>query len=527
MEKSKWEQAKDGSWYYVNEDGKMARNAWAQDKDGFYYYLDADGKMTSNQWRNVNGQWYYMDQDGKMQANTWKNDEGKWYYFDKDGHMVLDDWVKDKDEYYYINSKGEMEKNIWIHDGEKSYYLDGSGAMLVGWQEINGEEYFLDYSTGEKKTGFIKDGEGGLYYLDDDTGAVTTGWRRKDDGTWYYFGGNEGQSITGWIKDGNGHYYLTPEGKIEKGWKEENNKWYYLDDETGKMATGWKEYGDSLYYFNSAGDMKTGWLEENGNWYYLDSDGEMQTGVIEYDGKEYNLGTDGKLEYTEDSDDTEIITTKTELEQKVEEAAKLRADFLETGSISSLGKLIATNWQIRIGSYTNYNETIMIAHGIDPELAKAGAEVITGELCGQFLGVTINGVKAFVNIRTGEVVYDGSVVAGSGGANIGKGVEAGEQVLSSVSSYEQARNKALEIVGDLGADSEPYVGRLGTGEGKIVGRQSADGKVRWRLDYDPEKGPHINVEDYRNGKGPNATKIAIPFEGDISSVESVLNYLNN
>lgn len=80
--------------------------------------------------------------------------------------------------------------------------------------------------------------------------------------------------------------------------------------------------------------------------------------------------------------------------------------------------------------------------------------------------------------------------------------------------------------GDLDADSKPYIGGVEIGVGKIVGRQS-DGKVRWRLDYSHEEGPHINVEDYINGKGPNATKFAIPFEGDISSVESILKYLNS
>ncbi|MDF2506084.1 hypothetical protein, partial [Clostridium sp.] len=92
--------------------------------------------------------------------------------------------------------------------------------------------------------------------------------------------------------------------------------------------------------------------------------------------------------------------------------------------------------------------------------------------------------------------------------------------------YEQARNKAIDIIGDLGSDSKPYIGRLGSGEGKIVGRQSSDGKVRWRLDYDPEKGPHINVEDYRNGKGPDAIKIVIPFKGDANTVEELLKHLS-
>lgn len=108
----------------------------------------------------------------------------------------------------------------------------------------------------------------------------------------------------------------------------------------------------------------------------------------------------------------------------------------------------------------------------------------------------------------------------------GAGKTGGEIVFKQMKSYEQARNKAFDIIGDLGKDSKAYIGRLGSGEGKVVGRQSADGKVRWRLDYDPTKGPHINVEDFRNGKGPDGIKIAIPFDGDINTVEQLLKHLN-
>ncbi|MGQ0517169.1 hypothetical protein ACT453_43515, partial [Bacillus sp. D-CC] len=30
--------------------------------------------------------------------------------------------------------------------------------------------------------------------------------------------------------------------------------------------------------------------------------------------------------------------------------------------------------------------------------------------------------------------------------------------------------------------------------------------ARWRLDYDPEKGLHMNVEDFRNGKGSKSNR---------------------
>ncbi|WP_144488489.1 pre-toxin TG domain-containing protein [Bacillus sp. ABP14] len=109
-----------------------------------------------------------------------------------------------------------------------------------------------------------------------------------------------------------------------------------------------------------------------------------------------------------------------------------------------------------------------------------------------------------------------------------KGGRSGEIVLDKVQSYEQARNKAMSLLGDFGADSQPFIGTMekSAGYGKIVGRETADHKARWRLDYDPSKGMHINVEDFRNGKKDKAIKYAIPFEGDEETFKSLLKYLN-
>ncbi len=103
-----------------------------------------------------------------------------------------------------------------------------------------------------------------------------------------------------------------------------------------------------------------------------------------------------------------------------------------------------------------------------------------------------------------------------------------EKVLERVKTYEQARNKALELVGNMGNNATPYYGRLSTskGFGKIIGRVSSDGKVRWYLDYDPTKGMHLNVHDFRQGKGLNAKKYVIPFEGTEETFESLLKHLN-
>ncbi|WP_240422044.1 RHS repeat-associated core domain-containing protein [Paenibacillus periandrae] len=107
----------------------------------------------------------------------------------------------------------------------------------------------------------------------------------------------------------------------------------------------------------------------------------------------------------------------------------------------------------------------------------------------------------------------------------GEGVE--KTLKTSVSSYEQARNLTLDILGDMG-ETQAYIGRLesSAGFGKVIGRESTDGKVRWRIDYDPEKGAHINIEDFRNGKGDKATKLVIPFDGNESNVKKIIDNLN-
>jgi len=87
-----------------------------------------------------------------------------------------------------------------------------------------------------------------------------------------------------------------------------------------------------------------------------------------------------------------------------------------------------------------------------------------------------------------------------------------------VTSFETARNKALADIGTVNPSSYKAFRARDVGEGnllagKIVGFQgrNADEKwVRMRVDYDPVKGPHINVEI---GKGEGAVRRAYIFPG--------------
>ncbi|NFO48686.1 cell wall-binding protein [Clostridium botulinum] len=89
------------------------------------------------------------------------------------------------------------------------------------------------------------------------------------------------------------------DGKVIKGWYEDNGTWYYLNDE-GVMQTGWmKDKDGRWYYLDESGAMKTGWLKDKGKWYYLEPSstgfkGEMygnRTAII--DGKEYSFNCTG------------------------------------------------------------------------------------------------------------------------------------------------------------------------------------------------------------------------------------------
>lgn len=82
-------------------------------------------------------------------------------------------------------------------------------------------------------------------------------------------------------------------------------------------------------------------------------------------------------------------------------------------------------------------------------------------------------------------------------------------------SIEAARNKAIAWLESLGAVFGPHhqiqIGRLGALAGKETGVESV-GVQYWRirLDYDPSKGAHFNVEF---GKGAWRKKKAFTFPG--------------
>ena len=127
--------------------------------------------------------------------------------------------------------------------------------------------------------------------------------------------------------------------------------------------------------------------------------------------------------------------------------------------------------------------------------------------------------------------YAGCVLVHNECKGVGKKDGSKEKVLEQQKTYSSARNILLDELDKTGAfknGSQKYIGRLGASYGyaKQIGRQSFDGKVRWRLDYDETYGVHINFENFLNGKGAKAEKIVIPVDISLDEYKKIIDLWN-
>ena len=108
-------------------------------------------------------------------------------------------------------------------------------------------------------------------------GKMVTGWN-EINGDYYYLNSSDGKMLTRWLSDG-------------------TNK-YYMDPESGKMARTWKEIDNAYYYFNNAGHMMTGWIQVGNKYYYLDPNtGRMVANTtLNINGTNYVFNVDGSCQ---------------------------------------------------------------------------------------------------------------------------------------------------------------------------------------------------------------------------------------
>jgi GH25 family lysozyme M1 (1,4-beta-N-acetylmuramidase) len=126
----------DGKRYYIGKSGKKVTDSEIV-IDGNTYLFDEDGAAVSGQVKR-NGAYYYYDYMLGKQFNAEETIDGKWFFFGGDGRRFGTGWKT-------------------LPDGREVYY-DKKDGMQFGEQTIDGEDYFLNTSSGDKMTGT-------LYYM--------------------------------------------------------------------------------------------------------------------------------------------------------------------------------------------------------------------------------------------------------------------------------------------------------------------------------------------------------------------------
>ncbi|WHE88502.1 InlB B-repeat-containing protein [Lachnoanaerobaculum gingivalis] len=129
-----------GGWSFVLNGGLPLNSSWAK-----IQIPDSHGKLVSR--------WYFFDSRSTM-VTGWMQDPStkNWYFMNTgkgalEGQMVLG-WVLDTNtnKWYYMDEDNGVMTRGWHKDPQDGrwYYMDNSGAMLTGWQNIGGKNYFFN-----------------------------------------------------------------------------------------------------------------------------------------------------------------------------------------------------------------------------------------------------------------------------------------------------------------------------------------------------------------------------------------------
>jgi glucan-binding YG repeat protein len=295
--------------------------------DGRLVNYDSQGKMYHGE-AKINGKWYYFDATSGKTAQCWyKLPDGRTVYYDVDndgnGQGMLHGMQEINGKYYYFNIGygtqqagvvyntttqklqyygaigGALSTNTTIKSGSNVYVVDGNGNIVLknGENDINGNWYYYNESTGKVVIGWYKLSDGRTVYYDSSTAQMVHGEKNLND-SWYYFDGTNGaETVSKFISLGDGRtVYYDEQGHMVHGEEQLNGNWYYFDQVTGAEAisTFIKLNDGRTVYYDGQGHMVKGWQNINNNTYYFDLvTGAMYTGTHYIDGTKHTFGSDG------------------------------------------------------------------------------------------------------------------------------------------------------------------------------------------------------------------------------------------
>ena len=266
----------DGKVYYLNADGKVAKNQWSGD-----YYLDGNGNVVKNKWIGN----YWCGEDGKYVKNAWV-DNNK-YYVGSNGVYVTNQWVGD----YYLNGAGLVTKNAWVgsywcgEDGkyvknawvDNNKYYVGSNGVYVTNQWVG--DYYLNGAGLVTKNAWA-----GSYWCGEDGKYMKSSW--VDNGK-YYVGSNGVYVTNQWIGD----YYLNGAGLVTK------NAWvgnYWCGSDGKYVKSAWVD--NNRYYVNENGVYVAGaWQQDSKGWKYHAGSVYAKDITLNINGTSYTFDSNGYM----------------------------------------------------------------------------------------------------------------------------------------------------------------------------------------------------------------------------------------
>ena len=268
--------------YYVNGKVSSDYTGMAVDAEGHKYWFDNGTAAKDKQvYSPADDAWYWFDANGTMAVGKdvfipKSNDdrsEGKWVRYDENGHMVKGEDYANGGWYRFDEITGEMAKGFYsVEDGEDTklyYYNKDTGIMEHGAVNIDGTEYAFDDVTGVAVDKAWYSVENAPYWYENGVRQGMEGRGKEiydpiSDG-WYWLDAVDGgkkavskdvyqESYAGAYadrEDGTGKWVrYNAEGRMIKGWSEQNGNRYYFDLETGAMAKGTTTIDGTVYTFS-------------------------------------------------------------------------------------------------------------------------------------------------------------------------------------------------------------------------------------------------------------------------------------
>lgn len=242
----------DGKQYYFGKDNYQVTSGTVVDDQGYVYKIAADKTAVRfNQaqgfFSTKPGQWYYLQENGKVAKGT-KVINGKTLFFNQDGQQVKGTAAvaEDGNRYYYDIATGERLYNRYVvefntlgngqtYATELWRYVGTDGRVLTGTHQIDGKTVFFDQDGYQIKGAFAVAEDGKEYYYDAADGHrvynayVTTYETIRKAGASY----GRRYTSTNW-------YYVGADGQKLKGYQTINGEKVYFDPTTGLQNKSYK-----------------------------------------------------------------------------------------------------------------------------------------------------------------------------------------------------------------------------------------------------------------------------------------------